>query len=97
MWDGVHGILVQHNDNPIVYASRIGLARSSGVGGIASLGVAGVRVADAARPHGVLAEPDRLPGGDLQVFITPVRSSAVTVTALDQAGHQLATAIVPAG
>ena len=76
-------------------ASRVDLARSSGVWGIVPPGVASVQIVDAARPNGVLAELDRLPGGDLRVFISPVSSSAVTITALDKSGHELAHTVVP--
>jgi hypothetical protein len=95
MSDGEQGILVEPNDHPIVYASRIDLARSSGVWGIVPLTVTGVQIVDAARPDGTRAELDLLPGGDHRVFLAPASSSDVTIIALDTSSHELARTVVP--
>lgn len=94
MSDGTHGILIRPSATPIGYASRIGLVRSAGVWGIVSVGVATVRIGDAARPHGVLAELHPI-GSDFQVFIAPVSSSPVSITALDKSGNRLAQTVLP--
>ena len=95
MSDGQKAFVVEPDDDPIVYAGRVDLARSSGVWGIARRDVASVEVVDAARPDGVLANLQLIPGGDLRLFIAPVSSSPVTITALDESGHQLAHTTVP--
>jgi hypothetical protein len=87
---GEVGMLVAPNDDAIVYAARVGLPRSSGVWGIVPLRVHSVRVADAARPRGVPAHIDPLPGGGFKIFVAPVSLSDVTLTALDESGRTLA-------
>lgn len=95
MSHGDGGIVVPPNDNPIVYAARIGMQRSSGVWGIARRDVTRVEVVDAARPHGVFANLALAPGWDTKIFIAPVSSSQVIITAFDAAGRQLDRTTVP--
>lgn len=105
MTNGDQAILVLHNDNDIVHADRTELARSAGVRGVVSAGVADVTVQDPARPRGVEVELMTLGNGTgsaplpagaqaVQVFVVPVSSGPATVTAYDSSGAEMGTVTV---
>jgi hypothetical protein len=92
---GDGGIVVQPNNDPIVYAARVDMQRSSGVWGIARRDVSSLEIVDAARPHGVLANLALAKGWDVKIFIAPVSSSALTLTAFDASDRPLAHTTLP--
>lgn len=94
--------LIRHNEQFIVYAHLIELARSPGVWGVVTAQTATVRVQDSTRSDGIAATlyslsigggtAERPPGVRAdQVFIAPVSSGPVTVTAYDASGSPLAS------
>ncbi|WP_353651090.1 hypothetical protein ABLG96_09490 [Nakamurella sp. A5-74] len=106
MTNGNTAILVVHNDNAIINAERIELARSAGVRGIVSGKVVTVMVRDPARPQGVEARlygldngtgPAAVPTGaeGLRIFLAPVSSGPATVTAYDSSGAELGAVTLP--
>lgn len=98
-------LLVMHNDDPLIFAGRTELARSFGVWGIISPAAAEVSISDPSRPDPIPAPTRLISGGidgrdpitaaALRVFIVPVGSGPVTVTAYDALGKEIANAEIP--